>query len=72
MVRRTKQWYSDRLSAYFGMRYGDQMSHIPHISMPTYNKWIFNISHHRIRVVLTCDDNDNVRETRESMRSGRY
>lgn len=69
MIRRSKSWYTDKLSSHFKERYLDHLDVIPRLITPTHNKWAFDIPPLKTRVVLTCDDYGNITEERAPLRS---
>ena len=70
MVRRSKSWYTDKLSTYFKEHYLCHLNVIPQLVTPAPNKWAFDIPPLRTRVILICDDSGHVTEELGAMRNG--
>lgn len=69
MIRRSKSWYTDKLTTHFKERYLNHLDVIPRLITPAHNKWAFDIPPLKTRVVLTCDDGGEIIEERRPMYS---
>lgn len=62
---KTKKFYRDHLQRYFDALYSEYENDAAFYNDPSPNQWLFEISDLSVKVLLTCDDEGIVTETRK-------